>query len=61
MSLDDATLSQIAAETEESRLETSRATHQWKILESALVVLRSLERHKAVVKSASGSCYRSQR
>jgi hypothetical protein len=54
-SLDDVTVSQIAAETEESRLERSHATHKLSILEWALVVLRSLERHKAVGKPASVS------
>jgi hypothetical protein len=54
-SLDDVTVSQIAAESEESGLERSRATQKLNILESALVVLRSLERHKAVGKSASVS------
>ncbi|ERF76872.1 hypothetical protein EPUS_02583 [Endocarpon pusillum Z07020] len=44
--LDDATISSIAAETEESRLERSRATEKLKVLESTLVVLRSLDRHQ---------------
>lgn len=44
--LDDDTVSNIAAETEESRLERSRATEKLKVLESTLVVLRSLDRHK---------------
>lgn len=49
-SLDDATVTQIAAETKESRLERSRATQKLKVLESALVVLRSLDRHKTGMK-----------
>lgn len=44
--LDDATISSIAAETEESRIERSRATEKLKVLESTLVVLRSLDRHQ---------------
>lgn len=44
--LDDATTTRIAAETEESRLERSRVTEKLKVLESTLVVLRSLDRHK---------------
>jgi hypothetical protein len=44
--LDDATVTRIAAETEESRLERSRVTEKLKVLESTLVVLRSLDRHK---------------
>ncbi len=49
-SLDDATVTNIAAETEESRLERSRATHKLKVLEQALEVLRSLDRHKGMGK-----------
>jgi hypothetical protein len=48
--LDDATISSIAAETEESRLERSRATEKLKVLESTLVVLRSLDRHQPASK-----------
>ncbi len=48
--LDDATISNIAAETEESRLERSRATEKLKVLESTLVVLRSLDRHQPASK-----------
>jgi hypothetical protein len=48
MTLDDATVTQIAAESEESKIERSGATDKLKVLESALVVLRSLERHKLV-------------
>jgi hypothetical protein len=54
-SLDDVTVSQIAAESEESRLERSRTTRKLDILKPALVVLCSLQRHKAVGKSASDS------
>jgi hypothetical protein len=46
MTLDDATVTLIAAESEESRFERSRAADKLKVLESALVVLRSLDRHK---------------
>jgi hypothetical protein len=46
IALDDDTISHIAAETEESRLERSRATEKLGVLESTLVVLRSLDRHK---------------
>lgn len=49
VTLDDAAVTQIAAETEESQLERSRATSKLGLLASALVVLRSLDRHKAVV------------
>jgi hypothetical protein len=48
MHLDDATVTQIAAETEELRLERSRAMQKLKVLESALVLLRGLDRHKVV-------------
>lgn len=44
--LDDTTITNIAAETEESRLERSRATEKLKVLESTLLVLRSLDMHK---------------
>jgi hypothetical protein len=46
MTLDDEKVTLIAAESEESRFERSRATDKLKVLESALVVLRSLDRHK---------------
>ena len=52
VSLDDATVTSIAAETEESKLDRSRASHKLKVLESALIVLRSLDRHKTVGESA---------
>lgn len=45
-SLDDATVTKIASETEESILERSRTTSKLGILESALIMLRSLDRHK---------------
>jgi hypothetical protein len=51
--LDDATIIRIAAETEESRLERSRVTEKLKVLESTLVVLRSLDRHKPACKFMS--------
>lgn len=51
--LDDETISDIAAETEESRVERSRATEKLKVLERTLVVLRSLDRHKPTGKSIS--------
>ena len=53
MSLDDDTVTQIAAETQESMLERSHTTQKLKVLEMALVVLRSLDRHKAVGKCIS--------
>jgi hypothetical protein len=46
-SLDDATVTKIAAETEESRLERSHAEEKLKVLEQSLTILRSLDRHKA--------------
>lgn len=36
----------IAAESEESRVERSRATEKLKVLDSTLTVLHSLDRHK---------------
>jgi hypothetical protein len=44
--LDESTITRIAAETEESRLERARANEKLKILGSTLVVLRSLHKHK---------------
>jgi hypothetical protein len=37
----------IAAESEESRIERSRATEKLKVLERTLKVLHSLDRHKS--------------
>jgi hypothetical protein len=44
--LDEATISNIAAESGESRLERSRTMEKLKVLESTLLVLRSLDRHR---------------
>jgi hypothetical protein len=52
MTLDDETVTRIAAEREESKIERARVTDKLKVLESALVVLRSLDRHKLIGESA---------
>jgi hypothetical protein len=44
--LDDTQVEGIAAESEESRAERSRATEKLKVLERTLKVLNSLDRHK---------------
>jgi hypothetical protein len=52
--LEEDQVERIAAESEESRAERSRATEKLTVLENTLKVLQSLDRHKASGKSFLG-------